>query len=597
MKKLYTLVVALFCAMMMNVQAQESAPAFPGAEGAARYTTTGGRGGTVYHVTTLADSGTGSLREALSKSGTRTIVFDVAGYIDLKSDLQIKNGNVTIAGQTAPAPGITLRYYTINCSADNVIIRFIRFRRSQVKNVNDGADAIWGRNKKNIILDHCSMSWGCDEVASFYDNRNFTMQWCTIAESLSNAGHTKGAHGYGGIWGGKNASFHHNFLAHLDNRVPRFNGARYNWSGYDTKKYANTVDAERVDFRNCVAYNWGTGGCYGGPGGGYVNMVNNYFKAGPGTKNKTRLTQMSAAASGNSSGAPSYLIGMYSRYFIQGNYMTAAGSSAANYDWKGVVSDGGKGQNQTFTDANNMFGLGANATVPVKMTEAIPMEGAVTSHDAEMAFEKVLLYAGASLYRDAVDARYMEEARTGTATYKGTEQKTGDGKNSNTYNCPGIIDKINNPEGTQNSALASFPELESTSRPDGFDTDRDGMPDEWETLNGLDPMNPTDGKTKTLDTEKSFYTNLEVYMNSLVEHIMKGGNADALEAVAEYYPKYVNSDGVQNSLEEVLNTQEVIAVEYYSLDGKRLAEPVEGINIRRTIYSGGKVYSDLIQKK
>lgn len=342
MKKLYLLML-LCSAMLMNLSAQDSAPAFPGAEGAARYTTTGGRGGTVYHVTTLADSGTGSLRDALNKSGTRTIVFDVAGYIDLKSDLQIKNGNVTIAGQTAPAPGITLRYYTINCSADNVIIRFIRFRRSQVKNVNDGADAIWGRNKKNIILDHCSMSWGCDEVASFYDNRNFTMQWCTIAESLSNAGHTKGAHGYGGIWGGKNASFHHNFLAHLDNRVPRFNGARYNWSGYDTKKYANTVDAERVDFRNCVAYNWGTGGCYGGPGGGYVNMVNNYFKAGPGTKNKTRLTQMSAAASGNSSGAPSYLIGMYSRYFIQGNYMTAAGNSAANYDWKGVVSDGEKG--------------------------------------------------------------------------------------------------------------------------------------------------------------------------------------------------------------------------------------------------------------
>lgn len=595
MKKLYLLML-LCSAMLMNLSAQDSAPAFPGAEGAARYTTTGGRGGTVYHVTTLADSGTGSLRDALGKSGTRTIVFDVAGYIDLKSDLQIKNGNVTIAGQTAPAPGITLRYYTINCSADNVIIRFIRFRRSQVKSTSDGGDAIWGRNKKNIILDHCSMSWGTDEVASFYDNRNFTMQWCTIAESLSNAGHSKGAHGYGGIWGGKNASFHHNFLAHLDNRVPRFNGARYNWSGYDTKKYANTVDAERVDFRNCVAYNWGTGGCYGGPGGGYVNMVNNYFKAGPGTKNKTRLTQMSAAASGNSSGAPSYLIGMYSRYFIQGNYMTAAGASAANYDWKGVVTDGGQGQNQTFTDANNMFGLGAGATVSVKMSDAIPMEGAVTTQDAETAFAKVLAYAGASLYRDAVDARFMEEARTGTATYKGTEQKTGDGKTSGNYNRPGIIDKINNPDGTQNSALPSFPEFESTSRPDGFDTDKDGMPDEWETLNGLDPMMPSDGKTKTLDAEKGWYTNLEVYMNSLVEHIVKGGNEAAIEAVDEYYPKYVNADGVQNRLEEVMNPQEIISIDYYSLDGKPLAEPVEGISIRRITYRGGKVYSDLVKK-
>lgn len=586
--------MAMLTAMLMNVSASDSIPAFPGAEGAARYTTTGGRGGTVYHVTTLADSGAGSLREALGKSGTRTIVFDVAGYIDLKSDIQIKNGNVTIAGQTAPAPGITIRYRTINCSANNVIIRFIRFRRSQVKNINDGADAIWGRQRSNIILDHCSMSWGIDEVASFYDNKNFTMQWCTIAESLSNAGHSKGAHGYGGIWGGKNASFHHCFLAHLNNRVPRFNGARYNWSGYDTKNYANTVDAERVDYRNCVTYNWGTGGCYGGPGGGYVNMVNNYLKAGPGTKNKTRVTQMSAATSGNSSGAPSYLIGMYSRYFIQGNYVTAAGSSAANYDWKGVVTDGGKGQNQTFTDPNNMFGLGAGATISVKLDEAIPVEGAVTTHDAEAAYEKVLAYAGASLYRDAVDARHMEEARTGTATYKGTETKTGNGKTSDNYNRPGIIDKINDPEDTQNEALPSYPEFTSSARPSDFDTDKDGMPDEWEVLNGLDPNDASDAKAKTLDTEKGWYTNLEVYMNSLVEHIMKGGNEAALEAVEEYYPV---CEKISVDLEEVQHSQEIVAIDYYSLDGKPLAEPIEGLNVRRITYRGGKVFSDLIMKK
>lgn len=586
--------MAMLTAMLMNVSASDSIPAFPGAEGAARYTTTGGRGGTVYHVTTLADSGAGSLREALGKSGTRTIVFDVAGYIDLKSDIQIKNGNVTIAGQTAPAPGITIRYRTINCSANNVIIRFIRFRRSQVKNINDGADAIWGRQRSNIILDHCSMSWGIDEVASFYDNKNFTMQWCTIAESLSNAGHSKGAHGYGGIWGGKNASFHHCFLAHLNNRVPRFNGARYNWSGYDTKNYANTVDAERVDYRNCVTYNWGTGGCYGGPGGGYVNMVNNYLKAGPGTKNKTRVTQMSAATSSNSSGAPSYLIGMYSRYFIQGNYVTAAGSSAANYDWKGVVTDGGKGQNQTFTDPNNMFGLGAGATISVKLDEAIPVEGAVTTHDAEAAYEKVLAYAGASLYRDAVDARHMEEARTGTATYKGTEAKTGDGKTSDNYNRPGIIDKINDPEDTQNEALPSYPEFTSSARPSDFDTDKDGMPDEWEVLNGLDPNDASDAKAKTLDTEKGWYTNLEVYMNSLVEHIMKGGNEAALEAVEEYYPV---CEKISVDLEEVQHSQEIVAIDYYSLDGKPLAEPIEGLNVRRITYRGGKVFSDLIMKK
>ncbi len=598
MKRLYSLWVLLALLPALGLGAQETAPAFPGAEGAARYTTSGGRGGAVYHVTTLADSGTGSLREALGKSGARTIVFDVAGYIDLKSDLRISNGNVTVAGQTAPAPGITLRYYTINCTADNVIIRFIRFRRSQVKSTSDGGDAIWGRQKKNIILDHCSMSWGCDEVASFYDNRNFSMQWCTIAESLCNAGHSKGAHGYGGIWGGKNASFHHCLLAHLDNRVPRFNGARYNWSGYDTKTYANTVQAERVDYRNCVVYNWGSGGCYGGPGGGYVNMVNNYYKYGPGTKNKTRVTQMSAAASGNSEGAPDYLIGMYSRYFIQGNYVTAGGASAANYDWKGVVSDGGKGEKQTFLDPNNMYGLGDSATVSVKLSEPIAMEGAVTTHAAVDAYEKVLLYAGASLYRDAVDARYVEEARTGTATYKGTEEKTGQGKTSGNYNRPGIIDRINDPDGEQNAALASFPELVTASRETGFDTDMDGMPDAWETLNGLNPLNPNDGKQKTLDTEKGWYTNLEVYLNSLVEDIVKAGNEAALTAVEEYYPACKRQEAeTPDALEQPLGNQEVLSVQYFSLDGKALAEPAEGINIRRTTYADGKVFSDLVMKR
>ena len=264
MKKIFSTFFAL--ALVSGAVAQNEVPAFPGAEGFARYTTTGGRGTdgktTVYHVTNLNDSGTGSLREALKKAGPKTIVFDVSGYIDLKSNLQVTS-NTTIAGQTAPGCGITLRYYTIEFTkCDNVIVRFLRFRRSQVKNVNDGADTAWGREHKNIILDHCSMSWSIDELASFYDNRDFTMQWCMLAEGL-NAGHDKGDHSYGGIWGGKPASFHHNFLAHVQNRAPRFNGARYNWGGYDKTKYANSIQAERVDFRNCVMYNWGTAQCHG----------------------------------------------------------------------------------------------------------------------------------------------------------------------------------------------------------------------------------------------------------------------------------------------------------------------------------------------
>ena len=229
-------ILTSMAAALVSAAALAQTPAFPGAEGHGRYVT-GGRGGKVVHVTNLNDSGTGSFREAV-KSGNRIIVFDVAGVIALKSDLKFAD-NITILGQTAPSPGITLRYYT-GQPGNNNIIRFLRIRRGEEKNINDGADATWQRNKTGIIFDHCSFSWSIDEVASFYDNNNFTMQWCTVAESLTNPGHSKGAHGYGGIWGGKLASFHHNFVGHLMNRGPRFNGARYGWTGYTSNKEYST---------------------------------------------------------------------------------------------------------------------------------------------------------------------------------------------------------------------------------------------------------------------------------------------------------------------------------------------------------------------
>ena len=394
MKKTLFLIAAIILPLLTMAQV----PAFPGAEGHGRYVA-GGRGGKVIHVTNLKDSGTGSLRDAVKGSTKKIIVFDVGGVIALNSDLVIGD-NTTIAGQTAPAPGITIRYRTLRPGANNVI-RFIRIRRGQEKDVNDGADALWQRQKNGMMIDHCSFSWSIDEVASFYDNNNFTMQWCTIAESLVNAGHNKGAHGYGGIWGGKLASFHHNLLQHLQNRTPRFNGARYQWDGYknnteyNTYKWDNYVQAEIVDFRNCVIYNWGTGGCYGGPGGGYINMVNNYYKAGPATSNKTRVTQVTVGASGNST--PSELNGMTSRYYINGNYVTAAAANQReNYDWKGVVYDSG-----TFTingerysaDPNHFYGNGVTYVkngsnvdcVSIKVNEPSPA-GEVTTHKAEDAF-------------------------------------------------------------------------------------------------------------------------------------------------------------------------------------------------------------------
>ena len=566
--------LATCLALCLASLATAQAPAFPGAEGYARYAVTGGRGGKVIHVTNLNDSGTGSLRAAINTKGARIIVFDVAGYIDLKSDLDITIGDVTIAGQTAPSPGITLRYYTVQNNASNVIMRFIRIRRSQVKDVNEGADATWGRNCNNIILDHCSFSWSIDETASYYDNRDFTMQWCSVSESLNNAGHGKGAHGYGGIWGGKCASFHHNLIAHHNNRAPRINGARYAWSGYDTDKYANTVVAERVDLRNCVMYNWGTGnGAYGNMGG-YLNIINNYYKAGPATKNKTRVFQASV-----DDGKNKIQEGTMGVYYVNGNYVTAA-SKPANYDWSGVSSDNSK--KLYFTDTAGYYGE-EGATVSIKLdseVDADVLEANTTTHSAENAYEKVIDYVGACLYRDDVDARHAEEVRTGTATYTGEVGK-------------GILDKVNDPSADEDETLPSFPTLTSASRPDNFDTDGDGMPDAWETANGLNPNDASDANLYTIDSEKKWYTNVEVYINSLVEDIVRAQNSDAVSAVDEYFPSFKTS-----AVRDVFASDaEISGFEYFTLEGKRLAEPQKGVSVRRMTFSDGHTASDLVIKK
>ena len=598
--------LSIIAASLFSISTMAQAPAFPGAEGHGRFVT-GGRGGKIYHVTNLNDSGTGSFREAV-KSGKRIIVFDVAGVIALKSDLKFAD-NITILGQTAPSPGITLRYYTVQ-PGNNNIIRFIRIRRGQEKDINDGADASWQRNKTGIIFDHCSFSWSIDEVASFYDNNNFTMQWCTVAESLTNPGHSKGAHGYGGIWGGKLASFHHNFVAHLMNRGPRFNGARYGWTGYtsnkeySTYKWQNAVQAENVDFRNCVMYN-AQGTCYGGPGGGQINnIVNNYYKAGPshslkgttlnGLKvdvstgkergSQDRITLVTLSTKDNADKNHPELYDMTSRYYINGNTTeTTKGQKTENKDWKGISYDKGipslNGEYYS-PDAKNFYGdavahttVSDKSCVKIKMDEPAPT-GEVTTHSAAEAYEKVLAYAGASLYRDEIDARYMEEAKTGTAKYKGS-----------ITNSPGIIDKVSDVKGYTETNFGTG------TRPANFDTDKDGIPDEWEKANGLNLNNASDAFTYSLD-EKGYYTNIEVYANSLVENIMKSENADALNAVDEYYPTST-STGISQT---VVNKGEVASITYYALNGSRLNAPAKGISIRKITYSNGKTATDKIIK-
>ena len=396
------------------------------------------------------------------------------------------------------------------------------------------------------------------------------------------------------------------------NRGPRFNGARYGWTGYTnnkdyaTYKWENTVQAENVDFRNCVMYN-AQGTCYGGPGGGQINIVNNYYKAGPSHSlnkekqngisvsvssgkergSQDRITQVTVSSSGNSDSSHPEFYGMTSRYFINGNTTeTTKGSVTKNKDWKGVIYDDGtytyNGEEYS-ADKKNFYGdavahqtISGVSCVKIKMDAPAPT-GEVTTHSAAESFNKVLSYSGASLYRDEIDARYMEEVKTGTAKYKGS-----------ITNSPGIIDKVSDVNGYTESTFGKG------SRPADFDTDNDGIPDSWETANGLNPNDATDALTYSLDS-KEYYTNLEVYANSLVEDIMKQGNADAENKVDEYYPVWKNPTGISQITGS--NPSELVKVTYYSLNGTLLSAPQKGINVRKMLFKNGKTVTDKVIKE
>ncbi|HJV76768.1 MAG TPA: hypothetical protein VJ602_00180 [Paludibacter sp.] len=449
----------VFAFLLIVFSSFAQTPAFPGAEGGGMYTT-GGRGGKVVYVSSLADDDSeGTLRWAINQSGARTVLFKVSGIISLTKPLEIKHGDLTIAGQSAPGDGICIKNYDLFVAADNVIIRFIRFRLGDLIK-NHEPDAYGGRNQKNIIIDHCSSSWSIDECASFYSNENFTMQWCIVSESLNNSEHTKGAHGYGGIWGGKNASFHHNLIAHNNSRNPRFNGLRR--SGL---RYTNTQDEERVDFRNNVIYNWGDHSSYGGESGTF-NIVSNYFKAGPGTnpKIRNRITQIDMDID------PSKCPPGYGKYYIQENFVYGY-PDVTNDNWQGV------------SYANGVDKIDCRVSKPYSTTP-------ITTQPANVAFEKVLAYSGASLHRDVIDIRISKEVRTGTATFKGSLSGR-----------PGLID-------TQ-SDVGGWPVYNSKEAP--LDTDNDGIPDGW-----LEKNYPN---KKSTSVNKDGYTYLEVYVNSLVKQI------------------------------------------------------------------------------
>ncbi|MFD2718254.1 polysaccharide lyase family 1 protein [Hymenobacter monticola] len=447
--------------------------AFPGAEGYGRFAT-GGRGGQVVEVTTLADAGPGSFRDAFNQYPGEpiTIVFRVGGIIELRSALKPTRSNVTIAAQTAPGDGICLKNYSVKLHGQNIIVRYLRSRPGNLSGANvAGVYGLNLENSRNFIVDHCSMSWSIEEAATFYDNKYSTVQWCIVSESLNSSFNGKGDHGYAGVWGGQYASYHHNLVAHHHSRAIRFNGAR----AHDTTAV--------VDYRNNVIYNWGNmHAAYGNEllirgGRGELNLVNNYYKGGPATPSDKAaiifdITQAYDPAAPDKPVATVYAAGNYD-----------AGHRAVTADnWRGI-----RLHYYPNTSAN---------LARFQQAAATPNLAPVTTETAEAAYQSVLAGAGAIVpVRDAVDARIVQETRTGTATGSSPGGSATYGQRQ------GIIDS--------QADVGGWPEYRGGTAPP--DADHDGMPDAWETTHGLNPADARDRNS----TGSSGYTHLEEYLNSL----------------------------------------------------------------------------------
>jgi hypothetical protein len=435
-----------------NLNIKSTVKAFPGAEGAGAYSI-GGRGGDTYHVTNLNDSGAGSLRNGITTAtGPRTIVFDVSGTIYLNTDLRINKPFLTLAGQTAPGDGITVAgRTTVVDSTQHVIVRFMRFRGGDINCPSMQGDSFWVDKSKDVIVDHVSSSWSIDEALSGTESDRVTVQWSFITESLNFSCHLNDEgtgferHGFGSLirYGDGRISYHHNLYAHHFNRNPRVG------------------DNITLDFVNNVIFDWGTDASYSGaPDEGItkVNYVGNYLVAGPNTPSNKR----NRAFNGGSTNTWIYQTGNVIDSNLNGTH------DGTNTGWAMFVN--------SYTQQNAPLDLNSENSSGKEQSDSLID---INASAAETAYDMVLLNAGSSHKRDAVDTRIFNDVRFETGAMINSQTEVG-----------------------------GYPLLNSLPAP--VDTDQDGISDIWENQNGLNPNDPGDAA----QIAGNGYSNLENYLNS-----------------------------------------------------------------------------------
>ncbi|GHT60976.1 hypothetical protein AGMMS50239_10960 [Bacteroidia bacterium] len=455
-------------------------PAFPGAEGGGAFSP-GGRGGKVIVVTNLEDSGPGSLREACEQGGARIVVFNVAGIIRLKTPLIVRAPYITIAGQTAPGDGICIAGETLWVNTHDFVVRHVRFRRGETW-VGRRDDSFGGNPVGNIMIDHCSTSWGLDENISFYRHMydpkdgtkarklptvNVTIQNTISAQALDTYNHS-----FGSTIGGENCTFMRNLWADNAGRNPSIGmGAQFN-------------------LINNVFYNWVHRTTDGGGGRTVFNIVNNYYKPGPLTpKNSSSGHRIAKAESGGSNpGNPTF-----SKVYAHGNIMEGYPEITAD-NWNGGVQ---------IRDQHNTDGY----TEKMKLTEPLPVDNPFPILSAQDAYHFVLANVGANFpKRDIVDERIIKQVRTGEVYYDKEADKI-DFYQFEHRRLPkdsykqGIITDIRQ--------VGGYPEYKGTPYKD---SDNDGIPDAWEKKYGLNPNDPADA---VKDLNGDGYTNIEKYINGI----------------------------------------------------------------------------------